>query len=148
MKHTIIFLVIISSLIGCQKIEEEKGKSIFIKFEVKNLTSKDLKLMLFRSNDSLYKKVQIIAGDSMITDEGFLHPAPGGPTYSLTSSLDSAIIKFSDGKTLIQTAGERGINDTINNILVDIHYRIYEHFNSENVRQQFIINESDYMRSK
>lgn len=148
MKHATIFLMLISSLIGCRKIEEEKGNSIFIKFEVKNLTSKDLKLLLFRSNDSLFKNVQIIAGDSMIIDEGFLHPAPGGPTYYLTSSLDSAVVEFSDGKKLIQTAGERGNNDTINNMLIDIYYKIFEQFNTEIVRKQFVVNENDYLRAK
>lgn len=144
----ILVVLIICSLIGCKKIEEENGKSIIIKFEVKNSTSNNLRITLFRSNDSLFKNIEIFASDSMIIDEGFLHPAPGGPTYSLTNSIDSAIIEFNDGKKLIQTVGSRGRNDTINNILLDRYYKNFESTNPDFVRKQFIIKNSDYLRAK
>lgn len=144
----ILVVLIIYSLIGCKKIEEENGKSIFIKFEVKNSTSNNLRLTLFRSNDSLFKNIEISASDSLIIDEGFLHPAPGGPTYSLTNSIDSAIIEFNDGKKLIQTVGSRGKNDTINNILLDNFYKNFESTNPDFVRKQFTIKNSDYLRAK
>lgn len=144
----ILVVLIIYSLIGCEKIEEENGKSIIIKFEVKNSTSNNLRLTLFRSNDSLFKNIEIFASDSLIIDEGFLHPAPGGPTYSLTNSIDSAIIEFNDGKKLIQTVGSRGKNDTINNILLDIFYKNFESTNPDFVRKQFTIKNSDYLRAK
>lgn len=144
----IMIILTIYSLLGCNKTEEENGKSIYIKFEVKNSTSNDLKLTLFRSNDSLFKDVKIAALDSLILDEGFLHPAPGGPTYSLTNSIDSAIIEFKDGKKLIQTVGSRGRNDTINNILFDSYYKNFESINSDFVRKQFTIKNSDYLRAE
>lgn len=144
----ILVVLIIYSLIGCKKNEEENGKSIFIKFEVKNSTSNNLRLTLFRSNDSLFKNIEISASDSLIIDEGFLHPAPGGPTYSLTNSIDSAIIEFNDGKKLIQTVGSRGKNDTINNILIDNFYKNFESTNPDFVRKQFTIKNSDYLRAK
>jgi hypothetical protein len=77
-----------------------------------------------------------------------LHPAPGGPTYSLTNSIDSAIIEFNDGKKLIQTVSSRGNSDTINNILIDIFYKNFESINPDFVRKQFTIKNSDYIRAK
>jgi hypothetical protein len=53
--NKILVFLLIYCLFGCKKIEEENGKSIIIKFEVKNSTSNNLKLTLFRSNDSLFK---------------------------------------------------------------------------------------------
>ena len=147
MKYLIIILTILSQL-GCKKIEEENGKSIFIKFEVKNNTSNSLILTLFRSNDSLFKSIEVFASDSLIIDEVFLHPAPGGPTYKLTNSLDSAILEFNDGKKLIQTVGSRGRNDTINNLLLDRYYKNFESTNPDFVRKQFTITNSDYLRAK
>ncbi len=146
MKNLII--LIIYCLFGCNKTEEENGKSIFIKFEIKNSTSNSLKLTLFRSNDSLFKHVEIFASDSLIIDEGFLHPAPGGSSFNLTNSIDSAIIEFDDGKKLIQTYGSRGNNDTINNILLDRYYKNFESTNPDFVRKQFTIKNSDYLRAK
>lgn len=144
----ILIVLIIYSLFGCKKIEEENGKSIFIKFEVKNNSSYNLKLSLFRSNDSLFKNIEIFASDSLIIDEGFLHPAPGGPTYNITNSIDSVIIEFADGKKIIQTVGSRGNNDTINNILLDRYYINLETTNPVFVKKQFTISNSDYLRAK
>lgn len=144
----LMILLTICILFGCEEIEEENGKSIFIKFEVKNSTSNNIKLTLYRSDDSLFKQVEILASDSIIVDEGYLHPAPGGPTYSLTNSLDSAIIEFYDGKKLIQTVGSMGRNDTINNILLDRYYNNFESTNPDFVRKQFTIKNSDYLRAK
>jgi hypothetical protein len=145
---SLIFVLALCSLFGCKKTEEENGKSILIKFEVKNNTSYDLKISLFRSNDSLFKDVQIAALDSLIIDEGFLHPAPGGLSYNITNSIDSGIIEFNDGKKLIQTVGSRGRNDTINNILLDRFYKNFESTNPDIVRKQFTIKNSDYLRAK
>ncbi len=147
MKNLIIILTILS-LIGCEGTEEENGESVFIKFEIKNSTSNNIKLSLFRRNDSLFKYVEIFASDSLIVDEGYLHPAPGGSSYKLTNSLDSAIIEFNDGKKLIQTVGSRGRNDTINNILLDRFYKNFESTNPDFVRKQFTIKNSDYLRAK
>ena len=147
MKKLLIILTI-CTLFGCKKIEEENGKSIFMKFEVKNVSSYNLKLSLFRSNDSLFKNIEIFASDSLIIDEGFLHPAPGGPTYNITNSIDSAVIEFADGKKLIQTVGSRGNNDTTNNILFDRYYRNLETTKSDFVKKQFTISNSDYLRAK
>jgi hypothetical protein len=144
----LVFMLALYSLLGCNKTEEENGKSIYIKFEVKNSTSNDLKLTFFRSNDSIFKYIQIKTLESLIIDEGFLHPAPGGPSYNMTNSIDSAIIEFNDGKKLIQTAGSRGKNDTINNILLDRYYTNYESINPDFVRKQFTIKNSDYLRAK
>ncbi len=144
----ILAVLIIYSLIGCNKNEEENGKSIFIKFEVKNSTSNNITLTLFRSNDSLFKNVEIIASDSLIVDEGYLHSAPGGSSYKLTNSLDSAIIEFSDGKKLIQTVGSRGNNDTINNILLVKYYKNIESRNTDFIKKQFTINNNDYLRAQ
>jgi len=135
-------------LFGCKGMEEELGKTVKVKIEVKNNSTKNLKIILFTPNDSLFKLVNINSLDSVIVEEGFLRPAPTGPTYYLTSSIDSAIIEFSDGKILLQTSGSRGNNDLINNILLDINYKYYETTNPEFTRKQFTITESDYLRAK
>lgn len=148
MKTNIFILISFSILVGCKKIDKEVGKSSKIKFEVKNNSTKDCKIFLYYNNDSLYKMIEIKYLDSHIVDEGILGPAPYGPTYSLTNSLDSSIIEFSDGKKLTQKFYERGNNDEINNILSSIYYKNYEYLNPNFVRKQFVIYESDYLRAK
>lgn len=144
----LLFFLIITSLFGCKKLEEENGNSIRLQFEVKNSSDYNLRLKLYSSNDSLFKNVEILTSDSLIADEGFLHPAPGGPTYHLTNSLDSAIIEFNDGKKLIQTRGSRGNNDTINNILLNKYYKNFESINSDFSKKQFTIYNNDYLRAQ
>lgn len=144
----LFILIILSSFQGCRKNQEESGKSVLVKLEIKNASSRKVFISLFDRNNTLFKNVEISSLDSMIVEEGFLHPAPAGPNYSLTNSLDSAIIEFSDGKKLIQTARSRGNNDNINNVLIDIFYKNFESLKPEFVRKQFTITESDYLRAK
>lgn len=147
-KTTFIILTLSIIMFGCKKIKEEQGKTVLVKFEVKNTSTKNLKIFLFKPNDSLFKLIDINAGDSVFADEGFLRPAPTGPTYHLTNILDSAVILFSDGKMLIQTSRNGSNIDTINNIHLSRNYQYFNEKNPDFSRQQFTITENDYLRAK
>jgi hypothetical protein len=147
MKSALFVLFFSSILFGCKEVEE-KGKSVSVKIEVKNSSTKNLRVLLFFPNNSLFKDLNINSLDSIIVEEGFLHPAPDGPSYYLTNGVDSAEIIFSDGRKLIQTFYERGNNDTVNNILQDLRYKYFESFNPDFTRKQFTITEDDYNRAK
>jgi hypothetical protein len=133
---------------GCKDETEEIGKTGKVKIELKNSSTKDANVLLFYPDNSMFKDLYIKSNDSVIAEEGFLRPAPTGPTYNLTVNLDSAVIIFSDGKKLVQTFGARGNNDSINNILQDLRFKYFESKNPEFTRKQFTITEADYQRAK
>jgi len=138
----ILFLASIIIFSSC-KGEDEDGanKARFIQFEIKNESNKDATIFLYGSYNDLFKSLKVNSGDSSIMDQGSTGQAPSPPTYSLTRTLDSAVILFSDNKKLIQTYAARGNNDTINNILDDLFY------NDVNGKSRFTLKQSDYLRS-
>ena len=86
--------------------------------------------------------------DSILVDEGNIDPV-GGCSYHLTNSIDSAEILFSDDKKLMQICCERGINDTINNILTPVFYKGMVNRPKETMsKMMFTITEADHLRAK
>jgi hypothetical protein len=148
MKTLLIIITALFVVQGCKEETEGLGKTWTIYFEVTNKSTKDARIMLYKTNNELFRDTLIKSSDSAIVDQGFLHPAPDGPTYQLTRTLDSAEIIFSDGRKLIQTSGLRGNNDFVNNILLGINYTNYEVQNTDIVRDQFVLTEDDYLRAQ
>ncbi|MHB1277076.1 MAG: hypothetical protein ACYC1Q_01610 [Bacteroidia bacterium] len=146
MKTRILTFLVAILFIACEENIEDNGPSIKTAFEVKNGTSKDIEISLYKPDNLLFISRNISAGDSSIMDEGFLHPAPNGPSYSLTNSLDSAVILFDDGKKLTQCFFNRGVKDTVNNVLSDRFYQSFEE--QGRIRKQFILTEQDYQRAQ
>jgi hypothetical protein len=142
MKQILILFSALIIIFSSCKGEDEDVKSRFVQFEIKNESNKDATIFLYRINNDLFKSLKLNSGDSNILDEGFTRRAPSYPTYSLTLSIDSAVIIFSDNKKLIQTYAPRGYNDTINNILDDRFY------NDVNGKLRFTLKQSDYLRSQ
>jgi hypothetical protein len=141
MKYTLIIILISSIIQSCQESEDISVKARYSQFEIKNESNKDVTIFLYRRNNDLFKSIIVNAGDSVIMDEGNETP-PNTPTFSLTVSIDSAVILFSDNKRLTQTTGDRGNNDIINNILDrSFYYDI-------NKKNRFTLKESDYLRSQ
>lgn len=139
-------LILTACVLICACNEEEPKYSVVrVTFEIRNLSSQDVELFLYNRVNQLKINESIASMDSAIVEEGFIHPAPGGPTYLLTTSnLDSAVIAFEDGKKLVQTRPSREKNDTINNILFDSSYVIYD----EEGRLQYTLTQEDYERAK
>ena len=134
---------------NCKENIESEGDTALVKIEILNLSDKKVRIMLFHSNQSIFKDANINSLDSVILDEGFIHPAPGPITYKLTlSSIDSAQIIFADGKKLIQTYFKENYLDTINNLLRRDDYKTFESQNPSFARLQFTLNQSDYLRAK
>lgn len=146
MKKSIIILLLTLPFLACEEIIEDNGPSVPVALEFKNSTSKGAEIKLYRPDNALFMSGNIAAGDSSLLDEGYLHPAPNGPSYSLTNSLDSAVILFDDGKKLTQTFFNRGVMDTVNNVLSDRFYQSIEE--QGRIRKQFILTELDYQRAQ
>jgi hypothetical protein len=146
MNKIVISVIIVFFAFSCKEIEEENGPSIKVVFEFKNNSSKNVEIKLYKPDNFLLISKSVTPSDSALLDEGFLHPAPNGPTYRLTNNLDSAELIFSDGKRLVQTMGSRGITDTINNILSDRFYKSIPELGR--TRMQFTLTEQDYLRAK
>ncbi len=144
----ISLIAMLSINYSCDENIEASGISTLVKLEVRNNAKKNVTIDFYYSNRTLFKKVLINSQDSIVVEEGYLRPAPTGPEYSLTHSLDSAIIVFEDGKVLTQTFFDRGNNDTINNILISSNYKSFESFNPTFARLQFTLTQADYLRAK
>jgi len=143
MKHILIlFLSLVIIFPSCDENEDDNVKGRFIQFEIKNESDKEVTIFLYRRNNDLFRNLKLNSGDSSILDEGTIGKAPRLPTYSLTMSIDSAIIVFSNNKKLTQTFKDRGNNDTINNIL-----NIFFYYNV-NGKLRFTLKQSDYLRAK
>jgi hypothetical protein len=146
MKQILILFSALIIIFSSCKGEDEDVKSMNFRFIVKNESFKNITIYFYYPNNNLYKQISISSNDSAIVDEGNISPV-GGSTFSLTNSLDSAIILFADGKKLIQTFYERGNNDTINNVLSSLHYKSLTP--NESIKNQlFILTENDYLRAK
>jgi hypothetical protein len=146
MKYFLIISAFLSIIIQSCEDEDRNVKSMNFRFFVKNESLRNLTIYFYYPNNDLYKQISISSNDSTIVDEGNISPV-GGSTFSLTNSLDSAIILFADGKKLIQTFYERGNNDTINNVLSSMHYKSLTP--NESIKNQlFILTENDYLRAK
>ena len=141
MKYIFTIIMISSLFQSCKDPSELNIKARFIQFEIKNESSKDVTIYLYKRNNDFYKSVNVYHGDSAILDEGYETP-PYTPTYAITVSIDSAVILFSDNKRLIQTFENRGNNDTVNNILDRSFY------SEINKKYKFSLKQSDYLRSK
>jgi len=138
-------LILTACILICACNKENPEQSSRVRLEIRNLSSQDVELFLYNRVNQLKINESIASMDSAIVEEGFIHPAPGGPTYLLTTSnLDSAVIAFEDGKKLVQTRPSREKNDTINNILFDSSYVIYD----EEGRLQYTLTQEDYERAK
>ena len=140
-------LILTACVLICACNKENPEQSSRVRLEIRNLSSQDVELFLYDRVNELAINESIASMDSAIVEEGFIHPAPGGPTYLLTSSnLDSAVIVFDDGKKLVQTSYARSSYDSINNIL---HPTFYKGFIDESAtRLQFTISNSDYDRAE
>jgi hypothetical protein len=140
MKKLIQFFLLALFIQSCED-EVKNDKTKFVSFETKNETTMNATIRLFRRNNDLFKEIIINSGDSSIVDEGYDTP-PYTPTFSLTVSIDSAVILFSDNKKLIQTIENRGNNDNINNILRrDFYVNV-------NNKLRFTLKQSDYLRAQ
>lgn len=145
LKHLCICLFA-AFLMACEPIVEEQGPRAKVVLEVKNSSTVDVELRAYSQNGALYLAKGIAAGDSQMVEEGFMNPAPHGPTYALTQGLDSAVFLFSDGKKLTQCFWERGLKDSINNVLSSQFYRIINE--PDRARLQFDLTEQDYLRAQ
>ncbi len=142
---TFKFLIIICFLFSnCD--ETDKGNLVNYKFYIKNETGKSFSLSLFKQNNSLFSSTSINIDSIELLDEGFLDPG-FDIQFSLTKDLDSAEFIFSDGKKLVQTYFNRGINDTINNVLSSSYFKMS---NSNEITKTFFftLSENDYLRAK
>lgn len=142
-----LYALVSSAVLFSSCGDEEIAQSTKVKFEILNLSTQNVELFIYGRNNQLEISESIRFMDSTIVEEGFIHPAPDGPDYKLTTSrLDSAVIVFADDRKLTQTAFSRGNNDAVNNILIESHYIIN---NEQDIsRFQFTISLADYERAK
>ena len=141
----VIFICLLSLLVSsCH--ETDSGNSIYHEYWLKNESGKTVTLYLYKKDSSLFSSIVALDSSLHLIDKGENDPG-FGMQYYITNRLDSAQFIFSDGKKLVQTYLEKGLNDTINNVLAEAFYKPAS--TTENKRVLvFTLTPSDYNRSK
>ena len=152
MKMNIIFFMSVTVFVSillifnsCDKTDQDANSYSFT-YMLKNQSGKDIELGLYNPDNTLFKKYVVAMDSTVLLDKGVSNPVTGTDLH-LINSLDSAVFTFNDGRILVQTFYNRGVSDTVNNVLSVKSYQTVSSVKNSH-KLLFILTEEDYNRSK